>query len=320
MTTPISSDDSAPWGVMMARTPRRLIRRAARIGRTVTVLVVGVVAVMLGLAGSVLASTNSASADVLGISESVQNWVCGIVNPSEPWEGVGDGPESWMSNRNLVGAKQIAPTRVNVSGQSYARTAPTTDVVPDTMDQLPALPAGNYTLYEVAGLRGLSWWTIPLNPDKTRNCDLWNYIWSQAGNAVFTVSKIGLQITISIKKAAAADNPLAFLYDESGGAVGSVFALFFVPVATLMFILAGIWLGVNGLRGRGMRAALGGVAVAAGIVALGGFAYAATGSDSNGFRSIAGTVDTAISQVNAVATNALFDGLTKIDRIMWLTS
>ena len=45
--------------------------------------------------------------DVLGISESVQNWVCGIVNPSEPWEGVGDGPESWMSNRNLAGAKQV---------------------------------------------------------------------------------------------------------------------------------------------------------------------------------------------------------------------
>ena len=50
------------------------------------------------------------------------------------------------------------------------------------MDQLPALPPGDYTLYEVAGLRGLSWWTIPLNVDGTRNCSLWNYVWSQAGN------------------------------------------------------------------------------------------------------------------------------------------
>lgn len=311
MTTPIPAGDSAPWGVVMARTPHRLIRRAVRVGRTVTGLVVGVVAGLLSLAGSVLASTSTANADVLGISDSVQEWVCAIVNPSEPWEGVGDGPESWMSNRNLVGAKQVAPTLVDVTGQSYARTAPTAEVVPDTMDQLPALPAGHYTLYEVAGLRGLSWWTIPLNPDKTRNCDLWNYIWSQAGNAVFTVSKIGLQITISIKEAAAADNPLAFLYDESSGAVGSVFTLFFVPVATLMFILAGIWLAVNALRSKGMRAAFGGLAAAAGIVALAGFAYAATGSGTNGFRSIAGTVDTAISQVNAVATNALFDGLTR---------
>ena len=300
-----------PWGVAAAPTRRRLTRSAARAARAVRVVVAGVATVMLGLAGAVLASTSSAHADVLGMSDSVQQWVCGIVNPSEPWEGVGDGPESWMSNRNLVGAKQVAPTLVDVSGQSYSRTAPVTDVVPDTMDQLPALPAGQYTLYEVAGLRGLSWWTIPLNPDKTRNCDLWNYIWSQAGNAVFTVSKVGLQITISIKEAAAADNPLAFLYDESSGAVGSVFTLFFIPVATLMFILAGIWLAVNALRGSGMRAALGGIGVAAGVVALAGFAYATTASGSNGFRSIAGTVDSAISQVNGVATNALFDGLTR---------
>jgi hypothetical protein len=67
------------------------------------------------------------------------------------------------------------------------------------MDQLPALPAGDYTLYEITGLRGLSWWTIPLNVDGTRNCSLWNYVWSQAGNLIFTVSKTALQITIAIK-------------------------------------------------------------------------------------------------------------------------
>ena len=136
------------------------------------------------------------------------------------------------------------------------------------MDQLPALPPGDYTLYEISGLRGLSWWTIPLNVDGTRNCSLWNYVWSQAGNLIFTVSKTALQITIAIKEAAAADDPLKFLYDESGGAVATVFAVFFVPVATLMFILAGIWAGINALRRKGIRAALGAAAVAAGIIAL----------------------------------------------------
>ena len=145
--------------------------------------------VLLGAAGTVMASTSSANADILGISGSVQDWICGIVNPSEPWEGVGDGPESWMSNRNLAGAKQIAPIQVDATGQAFTAAAPATDVVPDTMDQLPALPPGDYTLYEVAGLRGLSWWTIPLNVDGTRNCSLWNYVWSQAGNLIFTVSK-----------------------------------------------------------------------------------------------------------------------------------
>ena len=160
-------------------------------------------------------------------------------------------------------------------------------------------------------MRGLSWWTIPLNVDGTRNCSLWNYVWSQAGNLIFTVSKTVLQITIAIKEAAAADDPLKFLYDESGGAVATVFAVFFVPIASLMFILAGIWAGINALRRKGIRAALGAAAVAAGIIALAGFAYTAAAGGTNGFRSVAGTVDTAISQVNAVATNALFDELAK---------
>ena len=129
-------------------------------------------------------------------------------------------------------------------------------------------------------MRGLSWWTIPLNVDGTRNCSLWNYVWSQAGNLIFTVSKTALQITIAIKEAAAADDPLKFLYDESGGAVATVFAVFFVPVASLMFILAGIWAGINALRRKGIRAALGAAAVAAGIIALAGFAYTATAGGS----------------------------------------
>ena len=127
---------------------------------------------------------------------------------------------------------------------------------------------------------------------------------------IFTVSKTALQITIAIKEAAAADDPLKFLYDESGGAVATVFAVFFIPVATLRrSILAGIWAGINALRRKGIRAAIGAAAVAAGIIALTGFLYSATTGGVNGFRSIAGTVDTAISQVNAVATNALFDKL-----------
>ncbi len=272
-------------------------------------MLVVTVTVLLGAAGTMMASTSSASADVLGISDSVQDWICGIVNPTEPWEGVGDGPESWMSNRNLAGARQIPAIQVDAAGRAFSPVAPATDVIPDTMDKLPALPPGDYTLYEISGLRGLSWWTIPLNVDGSRNCNLWNYVWSQAGNMIFTVSKTALQITIAIKEAAAADDPLKFLYDESGGAVATVFAVFFVPVATLMFILAGIWAGINALRRKGIRAALGAAAVAAGIISLTGFLYTATTGGTNGFRSIAGTVDTAISQVNAVATNALFDEL-----------
>ena len=94
--------------------------------------------VLLGAAVTMTASTSSASADVLGISDFVQDRICGIVNPAEPWEGVGDGPESWMSNRNLAGAKQIPVIQVDAAGRAFSPVAPATDVIPDTMEKLRA--------------------------------------------------------------------------------------------------------------------------------------------------------------------------------------
>ncbi|HEY5114103.1 MAG TPA: hypothetical protein VIJ00_01125 [Nakamurella sp.] len=184
------------WGVATASTLGTRVSAVLRGCRAAASMLVVTVTVLLGAAGTVMASTGSAHADILGISGSVQDWICGIVNPAEPWEGVGDGPESWMSNRNLAGAKQVPAIHVDAAGQAFTAAAPATDVIPDTMDQLSALPPGDYTLYEISGLRGLSWWTIPLNVDGTRNCSLWNYVWSQAGNLIFTVSKTVLQITI----------------------------------------------------------------------------------------------------------------------------
>ena len=300
------------WGIAVASSPARCARVTARWVRRGVAAAVVTVTVLLGVAGTVMASTSSAHADILGVSDTVQDWICGVVSPDEPWQGVGDGPESWMSNRNLAGARQIpaASSADPSSGQMFTPAQQGAVVVPDTMDQLPALPPGEYTLYEIAGLRGLSWWTIPLNTDGTRNCSLWNYVWSQTGNLIFTINKTLLQVTIAIKEAAAADDPLKFLYDESSGAISTVFAVFFVPIASLMLILAGIWAGITALRKSGIRAALGAAGIAACIIALAGFLYSVVDNQgTNGFRSVAGTVDRGISEVNAVATNALFDGL-----------
>ena len=299
------------WGVTVAGDRRRWIRVIARRLRGAVTAGLVTVTILLGSAGTLMASTSSAHADILGVSDTVQDWICGIVSPNEPWEAVGEArkagcPTATSPARNRSRSRHADPT----TGLMFTTVAQATDVVPDTMDQLPALPAGDYTLYEIAGLRGLSWWTIPLSTDGTRDCSLWNYVWSQTGNLIFTINKTLLQVTIAIKEAAASDDPLKFLYDESSGAISTVFAVFFVPIATLMFILAGLWAGVNALRKSGIRAALGAAAIAACIIALAGFLYSVVNNNgTNGFRSVAGTVDQAINEVNAVASNALFDGL-----------
>jgi hypothetical protein len=168
------------WGITVGSRHRRWrgsIRRGVPATFAAAALLLGL---LLGLSSTAMASTSPARADILGISSTVQDWICGIVSPEEPWEGVGDGPESWMSNRNLA---NIKPAAVKVvSADSTISTVPAaSETPPDTMDQLSSIPAGNYTLYEVAGLRGLSWWTIPLNIDGSRNCSLWNYLWTQGG-------------------------------------------------------------------------------------------------------------------------------------------
>ena len=112
------------WGIATAPTRDTRVATGLRGLRTAGSVLVVTVTVLLGAAGTVMASTSSANADILGISGSVQDWICGIVNPSEPWEGVGDGPESWMSNRNLAGAKQIAPIQVDATGQAFSAAPP----------------------------------------------------------------------------------------------------------------------------------------------------------------------------------------------------
>lgn len=297
------------WGIARPRpltarhTATRLVRR--------TLTMAGIVLItLLGLTGTVLASTGTAHADIFGVSDTVEEWICGIVTPNEPWESVGDGPESLISNRNLAQVKPVATISVTAAGEQVTKN-PATDAVPDTMDQVTALPAGRtYTLYEIAGLRGLTWVTIPVSPDgKTRDCDLINYGLTWAGNVLFTLNKTLLQVVISVKEAASADDPLHFLYDDAGGAIGTAFAVFFIPIATIAFLLTGVWVGVMAIRNRGHRAALGAIAGGAVIVILAGFAYLANDSGTTGFRTITATVDDTISTVNAVATNALFDGL-----------
>lgn len=301
------------WGVTtppgFAAAGRRQIA-ATTYRRTINLLGSAAVALaaFLGIAGVGMSSTSPAHADIFGISDAVQDWLCGVVAPEEPWEGVGDGPEAWLSNHNLAKVSE-APV-VQVSGDGTATTVPGRPGVPDTVDQLRALPKGQYTLYEVAGLRGLSWWTMPINADKTRNCSLWNYVWTQGGNLLFTLNKNLLQVIISLKEEAATPQPLAFLYDASGEVMGNLFTFGFIPIAMLTLLVSAIWVGVMSARGKAnIRGTFSLMAAAFAIAALMAFMYTLTGGKA-GFRQVAEGADSTISFLNATGTNAILDGLT----------
>jgi len=310
-TAPITAPGAAEygvdftWGVTVLRSRTPVRRAVARAGRGAVYLVAAltmVLAAFLGVAGVGLSNTGTAHADIFGISSAVEDWLCGVVAPDEPWEAVGDGPESWLANHNLARVSE-APG-VQLDGKGALTTTPGRPGVPDTMDDLRALPKGQYTLYEVAGLRGLSWWTIPLNLDKSRHCSLWNYVWTQGANLLFTLDKNMLQAVIALKEEASKPQPLAFLYDTSGGVMNNIFVFCFIPVAMLTLLASAIWVGIMSARGKAnIRGTFSIMATAM------AFFYTLTGGKA-GFRQVAEGADSAISFLNATGTNAIFDGLT----------
>lgn len=311
MTIQLAGPDRPPTlGVHLRSRRTRLVRRGTRLGRRIAAAATAAMTLTFAFAGLVMTTTSPARADIFGISDTVQEWICGMVSPAEPWESVGDGPESWLSNRNLGQIERQAPKTLTADG-SISVDGETPVSAPTDMDQILAAPAGQYTLYEVAGLRGLSWWTIPLAADgKTQDCSVWNYLWTEAGNLIFTVNKTALQIVIALKEAASADNPLSFLYDASGGTLASLFTLFFVPIACLMLIVTGMWAGWKAVRNQGIRATIAAVGAALAITALAAFLYLAVSSvaaDKNGFRQVAHLADQTIASINGAASSALFD-------------
>lgn len=305
-------------------TRRRLRDRARPAGALLT----GLTAIVLALFGSATAGAAPARADIFGIggaiSDTIEDWICSIVAPSEPWEPVGSGPESWLSNKNLGGLTPIDPVKVMTVGPD-GNKQPVLLVpadaqwgvekpAPSTMDAITGIPAETpVTLYEVAGLRGLQWVTIPYTPDGSRrNCSVFAAVWNFAGNGIFTLGKGVLQITIALKETATSGSPLSFLYDKLGGTVSDLFIGFFIPFAGLMLLFTAIWAGVQMLRrDSGLRTILSGTALALIIVFGGTVLYLAMFNGNSGFRTASAVLDKTAAGINDLGSRVAFDRIAK---------
>ncbi len=273
---------SNAWG--LHETPRRTwLRRGVRSTTVMTRALLLIVVAVLGLGGTALAGSQYGVADP----------ICSVVEPSSPIQRPGGGTDSWFPNTNLA---EIIP--------------PGSSEPPRWMSEVRAFPTDgkgsldNYTLYEVAGLRGLNWWVIPENADATENCNLGAYLETSVANFVFSITTTLLQPIIALKEMGSVDSPLAFLYDPSSGTVSGIFTGFFVPLATLLFVLSGIVVAVKVLRGgHSGRAALGGVLGVAFVLFIGGLLY---GNEARGFQAIAQTADEATSSLSGIAVNAMY--------------
>ena len=99
-------------------------------------------ALLLGLAGTTLASTSTANADIFGVSDAVEDWICGIVSPNETWESVGEGTRKshqQKKSRRVVVRRRPSWSLPPGNASPATRSAPTH---PPAWSTSPAQPAG----------------------------------------------------------------------------------------------------------------------------------------------------------------------------------
>ncbi|MFE9564091.1 hypothetical protein ACFYM0_23620 [Streptomyces sp. NPDC006487] len=179
------------------------------------------------------------------------------------------------------------------------------------------LEAKNYTMYELAGVRGLNWsmtmrgvgdasqdgGIAGTNFNGADSCSIMNYINNGLADTVFDFTKMLTRSAISIKEYASNPSPLSGLYKGRDSAVETLKLKLFIPAVPVMISLTGIWV-FGKWRKNEMREAWSGVAWAslttvAVVVML-------TGSNYNKFID---TADSGIAQANALLSEAVLGGL-----------
>ncbi|MFI9507329.1 hypothetical protein [Nocardia sp. NPDC052566] len=290
-------------------------RRARRIADRVRRVVFAAVSTVLLAAALMFSSSGTAQAmwpfSIVSnsVSDSVHDMLCGVTTPSLAPKPVGSGPESWFSNRNLAGA---------AAGDGHIPDN-AKDVVLKTDDDM-----SRYTLYEIAGLRGLDWVAWQYDPGsnsaKPENCSLSAWMWTMAGNAVLTFNLYLLQATIALKELSQSTNPVAWLYDRTDSAVASMFVRVVVPGMSIAMIFSAIALGVGVVRRGGAgREILGKLGASIGVMAFGGFMFGGLSMtdagpslerpDGSGFYTVASTLDSTLGQLNSAIAAAVLSNI-----------
>lgn len=270
---------------------------------------VGIIVVLMGLSLALVnpgKANGNALTSVLG--GLVDDTTCSMAAPNLSNEPIGTGPENLISNINFGGAEQPG-LPANQQPPKYADVATNFTKAGNTNNY----SLEDYTLYEVAGLRGLKWVNWQKDNMGDSMCSFPQWVSVMTGNLLFKVTVYGLQTTLAFKEWSQVENPLEMLYDRANPLVAEIFSMFFLPMAGVMFIVAGIAIGVRATRGNeGLRQGLGDVFGSLVVCALAGFTYLGVSAASfdnpnhNGFYMTAEFLDTTAGGLNNAFAEAVF--------------
>lgn len=229
--------------------------------------------------------------------------LCGVVSPSLSPQPVGTGPEGFLANGNLAGLtpKDGESTLMNVEMEEF--------------DGGQGL--SNYTLFEVAGLRGLSYvnWTKDKKGENT-NCAFQPWVSVTIGGFVNGLGLLGLQTVIALKEFSQVKNPFEPFYTSFTPAVTMMANVMFGLCGTayvigLMLFAARMIKGGNNLQ-RAARNATGAMMTTfIAAIAYGGLSAGAAWNapQGNGFYTVMSWLDKTAGTINAGISNEVLGSI-----------
>lgn len=265
---------------------RRWLRAAARgtAFTLISVVLLGSIAIANPAAGSAN-PISWVSGKISGAaSGAMSDVVCSITRPDLSGQPIGTGPEQFLSNRNL-GKVQNASGEVPDFAKDATVFSRAKDSTNHSMD--------SYTLYEISGLRGVKWVNWHYNATGEENCAMMPWISTLIGNQIMQMNVYLLQATIALKEYAQAKNPIQGVYQNVSPVVGNLYSSFFIPMAGMLLIIAGVAAAVRAAGNGGVRRAFADVGMTAAVALIAGIFYGGVTvaswakPDGNGFYMIA---------------------------------
>lgn len=198
--------------------------------------------------------------------------------------------------------------------KSRPKTLNDTTGLLDHPSKLPQA-AQNYTMYELAGMRGMNWsMTMRGRGDASQDdsfgngngadhCSMMDYINNGLADTVLDLTKLLTRAGISIKEYASNPSPLGGLYEGRNNAVTTLKNNVFIPAVPTMIALTGFWV-FGKWRKNQMREAWSGI----GWASLTTVAVVVMLTGGN-YEKFIDTADSGIAQANAALSEAVLGGL-----------
>lgn len=236
--------------------------------------------------------------------------ICNFTRPDLTQEPIGTGPENLVPAHNLGQVKQMPTLGDSSTIPKHSDQAGNYDRLGDNYS------LENYTLYEVAGLRGLKYVNWQKNDSGEEVCSIGPWMSVTTGNLVMKLNLYILQAAISFKEMAQTEKPFQFLYDKTIPFVSSMFTYFFMPMSGLMLTLTAIAMMVGALGRGGFRSALGNAGGTLAVLVLGGLLFGGMSGASwanpntNGWFIIASSFEKMTNMTNSAMSEIIFSTFT----------